>query len=200
MYSRGSAPRSAVRAPGSMAGGRASGVSRMLSSSQRRMGTAAPRCRPAESIVQCKGKSSDIVSPKMVCKKRKGGGWWLGKKDPKAEHDGCTGRSARGALLGSVDRCLHIIISACMIQVFKLICFGENKVENVQRRAVPTGGPGCRRRARLCAPALRVLRSRRESTSTRHMDSPPPPRWSTERKALMGEGSLLLGGPHRLAE
>lgn len=38
-------------------------------------------------------------------------------------------------------RYLHIIILACMIQVFKLICFGENKVENVQRRAVPTGGP-----------------------------------------------------------
>lgn len=28
-----------------------------------------------------------------------------------------------------------------MIQVFKLICFRENKVENVQRTAVPTGGP-----------------------------------------------------------
>lgn len=26
-----------------------------------------------------------------------------------------------------------------MIQVFKLICFGENKVENVQKTAVPTG-------------------------------------------------------------
>lgn len=44
------------------------------------------------------------------------------------------------------------------------------------------------------------------SPSTCHMDSPPPPRWSTERKALMGDGllmprgSLLLGGPHRLVE
>lgn len=64
----------------------------------------------------------------------------------------------------------------------------------------PHGRPGCRRRARRRAPALRVLRSRRESAPTCHMDSPPPPRWSTERKALMGEGSLLLGGPHRLAE
>lgn len=55
-------------------------------------------------------------------------------------------RRAHGAVsmygaLRSVDRYLHIIILACMIQVFKLICFGENKVENVQRRAVPTGGP-----------------------------------------------------------
>lgn len=64
----------------------------------------------------------------------------------------------------------------------------------------PHGRPGGRRRARRRAPALRVLRSRRESAPTCHMDSPPPPRWSTERKALMGEGSLLLGGPHRLAE
>lgn len=47
-----------------------------------------------------------------------------------------------------------------MIQVFKLICFGENKVENVQRRAVPTGGPGCRQRAQLSAPFLQILRSR----------------------------------------
>lgn len=46
-----------------------------------------------------------------------------------------------------------------MIQVFKLICFGENKVENVQRIVVPTGAPGCRRRARLSAPFVRVLRS-----------------------------------------
>lgn len=41
-----------------------------------------------------------------------------------------------------------------MIQVFKLICSGENKVENVQKIAVPTGGPGCRRRAQLSAPSL----------------------------------------------
>lgn len=46
-----------------------------------------------------------------------------------------------------------------MIQVFKLICFGENKVENVQKTAVPTGGPGCRRRAQLSAPSLLFLRS-----------------------------------------
>lgn len=140
MYSRGPAPQSAARAPRSMAGGRASGGARMLSSSDRRTGTAAPRCRPAEGIVQCKGKSLDIVSPKIVCNKKKGGGGGEGRRTRRLNATGARGAQHVGAA-GSVDRCLHIIISACMIQVFKLICSGENKVENVQRGAVPTGAP-----------------------------------------------------------
>lgn len=94
-----------------------------------------------------------------------------------------------------------------MIQVFKLICFRENKVENVQRIAVPTGGPWLQ----AASPAWCSFRSRlevavRESSLHCYRDSPPPPRWSAERKALMGDGlliprgSLLPGGPHRLVE
>lgn len=87
------------------------------------------------------------------------------RRNPKAKHDEYTSEliphGSCMALFGSVNRQIpfHIIILACMIQVFKLICFGENKVENVQKTAVPIGGPGCRRRAQLSAPFLLFLRS-----------------------------------------
>lgn len=67
------------------------------------------------------------------------------RRNPKAKHDEYTSEliphGSCMALFGSVNRQIpfHIIILACMIQVFKLICFGENKVENVQKTAVPTG-------------------------------------------------------------
>lgn len=80
-------------------------------------------------------------------------------------------------------------------------------MENVQRIAVPTGGPWLQ----AASPAWCSFRSRlevavRESSLHCYRDSPPPPRWSAERKALMGDGlliprgSLLPGGPHRLVE
>lgn len=87
-------------------------------------------------------------------KKKKGG---VRKPKKQSKHDACTHVSSRYAISthGAAGECksryFHIIILACMIQVFKLICSGENKVENVQRRAVPTGGPGGRRRAPLGA-------------------------------------------------
>lgn len=51
-----------------------------------------------------------------------------------------------------------------MIQVFKLICFGENKVENVQRRAVPTGGPAAGGEPRLVLLAFASEVTAREPT------------------------------------
>ena len=44
-----------------------------------------------------------------------------------------------------------------MIQVFKLICFGENKVENVQKTAVPTGALAAGDEPNLCRLQLHSL-------------------------------------------
>lgn len=70
------------------------------------------------------------------------------RKNQKAKYDEQTQVSSfhTVSMYGAIWECdrqipFHIIILACMIQVFKLICFGENKVENVQKQLFPQVAP-----------------------------------------------------------
>lgn len=140
-------------------------------------------------------------------------------------------RSER-ALPGSKYPSVHIIELACMIQVFRLICFWAKTkwtyVQREKRNLFSTGEtPFCWISCKWERVQLVPLRynyfffpfssadywyfstdpsPRLFDWQAVHMDSPPPVRWSTGRKELIGEGLLILpasvplGVPHRLLE